>query len=692
MLEEAMDKHRTGDFAGAESLYRKMLDQEPDNIEILHLLAITRMEQGELDDARTTVKKAIGLQANAAAFYATLASIEHRSGMLEDALGSMSRALELNPNLPQAHNTLGYLQYLSGDLDSAEKNLSTAIRLEPESIQAMTNLGNVRLAKGNVDRAITHFQDALDRSPNELAPLASLGEAFLYKGTPAFAEECFNKCLAQRPESVKLKTLLAQSVLAGGRTSEAREMFNAILSDQPEHFEAQVGLGDADVVDGDFAGASRHFQQALTIQRGHPLVIEKLADSLLALSDATTAIQCYQALIDDNSPVGRIHAKLGRALLEVGSTNEAEDYLEAVHAANPADTQTVLSLAQLREMQGREDDAIALLESSLEVISNPDAALYALASLSMAMGQSDASIDYLNRIEQSHDDTSRIHINGMKARAYDAAGDYDAAAQSIAEMATYPIAEIRIPASASADLLKEWPTQTPDDDRGDPVFLVGLPGSGVSELASSMDEQASIEVIDDRFFAQADRNDILQHSPGHDELGSMTDDDVHSARRQYWNSWQRQREKVADRVIGLDYLPVEQFDVATIARVFPQATLLVVNREAEDLLLHGKLCGWQQGYVLSEAATAGFNSQLELARSRAGLNVVEINCIDDLQNALNSLDALLGEHQITYDDLSVDMQTRLAGTGNLMAYYPTGHHSHYPALMNPADGDATSIH
>jgi len=682
VLNEAMDKHRAGDYAGAESLYRKMLSDEPENFELLHLLGIARMEQGDLTDAYANVSKAIELQPSGAAFMVTLATIEHRRGQLVPAVEHMKQAIALNPNLPQSHNTLGYLQFLTGDIEAAETTLTIARRLEPESHRVMVNLGQVKLSMGDLDRAIAYFQDALEIQPNDLAALSSLGEAFLFKGTPAFAEECFSKCLQQRPDSIKLQNLLAQSKLAAGQVDEADSMFKTILETRPEQFEALVGQADVAVFRMQYEQAVRQYQNALTVQRGHPLVVEKLADCLLAIGDGLTAARCYQALIDEDSPVGRIHAKLGRALLEAGQLNEAEGYLTNALSANPDDLQLLLNTAQLREAQGRDDDAIAVLHKGLDGSADPVVIRSSLASLYLAAGQPDQALETLRPLGDPDDAQMHLHVEGLRLRACDAMGDHAAASGHADALSKAELKPVAIQQAVDPKLLASWPDEPLDDDRGEPVFVVGLPGSGVAQIAAMLDDLDTIEVIDDRFAGDSERNDLFSQPSDHAALDGFAEDEVRRARRRYWNGWQRLRKKVADRVLGIDYLPVEQLDVASLCRIFPKATLLVVNRASEDLWLHGRLTGWSLGYRLESDAIDRFNQQIDLARESTQLNVIEINGVDEQPAAVEALQALLEFHQIRHPDLSELLDQQWQRHARIQPYFAAGHADHYKGLMD----------
>src|SRR5205814_8486531 len=76
-----------------------------------------------------------------------LALIYRQNGEIEKAIATLKKAVLLNPDLPEAYNNLGGLLRETGDVGGAEQAFRSAIRSQPELAAAHTNLGIVLVAR-----------------------------------------------------------------------------------------------------------------------------------------------------------------------------------------------------------------------------------------------------------------------------------------------------------------------------------------------------------------------------------------------------------------------------------------------------------------------------------------------------------------------------------------------------------------
>ena len=82
-----------GDLNSAEPIYQDVLEDEPDNADVNHLLGLIRSEQDDSDEAVRLIQKAIGLNANAAPFHHNIAGIYRCMGRLRESESEFRRAI-----------------------------------------------------------------------------------------------------------------------------------------------------------------------------------------------------------------------------------------------------------------------------------------------------------------------------------------------------------------------------------------------------------------------------------------------------------------------------------------------------------------------------------------------------------------------------------------------------------------------
>ena len=685
MLKEALESHRQGNYAEAENKYREMLAQEPENFELLHLLAVLKQETGILDEALELINQAIDLKPEAAAYFAARGSIFNSQGNVDGAVADLEKALELNPNLPHGHNTLGFLQFIQGQLDTAETTLQMALKLDPDSSQVRTNLGSVLLAKGQTEDAVRQLQSALEGDPDSLAARVTLGRAFLAQGAAAFAEECFRACLEKRPDSNSVKALLGHALLASKQVDVAASLFSEVLIKNPEQFDALVGAADVALARRQFAAASRAYQQVLIRNRDHTPSIAKLADCLTELGEFGSAIGLYQSLrgrFGDAALVGR---NIGRAQMLSGDLQESVNTLNQLLEDNPEDSEAAVLLAESLKRDGKQDQVRAVLEAV------PDrAALYyrtriALAKLDLSANDANQALEHLAGLgQQMLGPTDRGSIHELRGRSLDALGRHAEAADAFAlAAAAVTLNTLRLrPLSVNIPLASLWSKKPPDDGRGEPIFLVAMPGSGVGTVVAALDQMPEVEVLQDRFAAPRERGDFLVDHDHEIDFAEIGDAQIILQRRRYWHNLRRLRQKTSGRVMAIDWLPLSEFDPVAIARCFPNAVVMIVHRHPADQLLHARSLGWRQETEVSERDLTAFYEPLIEAKQVLGLRLLKLDFGAMLAGECAPLEGLFAAMENKGGGFTEALNAAVGGQGLLSNFWPEGHWRHYADSMS----------
>jgi protein O-GlcNAc transferase len=122
--ELAVEHHRVGRLAEAESIYRQILSQRPETPEILSLLA----------------------------------DLFNSSGRHADAIAALTRVIELKPTDPNPLVSLGNAHRQMGNLDGAIDAYRRAIIIQPDFSGALNNLGNALRDTGDLNAALDCFR------------------------------------------------------------------------------------------------------------------------------------------------------------------------------------------------------------------------------------------------------------------------------------------------------------------------------------------------------------------------------------------------------------------------------------------------------------------------------------------------------------------------------------------------------
>src|SRR5271167_2851619 len=102
VLQSAIAMHQAGQLGPAAQLYEKVLRQEQENAEALHLLGVLHHQQGQHARAIELIGRAVALRPNSATFHANLAEAYRALGDFDRAVGCCRAALSIAPNYPEA--------------------------------------------------------------------------------------------------------------------------------------------------------------------------------------------------------------------------------------------------------------------------------------------------------------------------------------------------------------------------------------------------------------------------------------------------------------------------------------------------------------------------------------------------------------------------------------------------------------
>jgi tetratricopeptide (TPR) repeat protein len=253
-LRAGMANERTGNYPTAVKIYRRGLEIEPENVELLNATGFALFQQGKSDEAVLALEKALEVDPkhwkahnNMAlasvdlgefevaeahyreslalepqpAIYNDLGFVLARQGLPEEAAEMYRKALESDPDSATAHYNLAVSLAGSGELAEAEDHFRATIEKEPSS-RAHAALGIVLIQQQRVDEGVASLRKAIEIDPGNAAAYAQLGTALVEQGKLEEAAATYRKLLRNQP-SAAAHQQLAQVLMRLGRTEEAQK-------------------------------------------------------------------------------------------------------------------------------------------------------------------------------------------------------------------------------------------------------------------------------------------------------------------------------------------------------------------------------------------------------------------------------------------------------------------------------------
>jgi predicted O-linked N-acetylglucosamine transferase (SPINDLY family) len=321
----AVIAYREGRHEDAQSLCRRMLRDQPDYFDAMHLLGVSILECGRFEDAKRMLERAVALDQGSADAHSNLGFAFFRLGRYDEARRAQEKALALRPSFPTAETNLGNTLMRLGLPEQAIEAHERAILMKPDYADAYCNRGTTELSLGHYERAAQSFDRALSLQPRHLQAMAGKGLACIelqhfeqaetllsaalaikpdipnvlaYRGRIHFqfaryaqADADFDAALALSPELEVAWRWKAQTAMAAGNQAKAMLACKRLLDQNPRSEIGLTLLGDTLSLQGDIVAAIEHYDRAIEVKPDHEDAITKKIFALDFLPGADFAMQ-----------------------------------------------------------------------------------------------------------------------------------------------------------------------------------------------------------------------------------------------------------------------------------------------------------------------------------------------------------------------------------------------------------------
>ena len=332
----------------------------------------------------------------------------------------------------------------------------------------------------------------------------------------------------------------------------------------------------------------------------HLDLLNALATCLIRLGRPREAVEAFDTALTIAPKDVRLHLGRALALEDLGELDAARAGFEQVLALEPAQSGALSRLAVLAVQRGEAAMARELAMRALAIDPKDQAAAIAFAQA--ALEQKDIAA-----AEQALAALSRQPNLGPVNRAFalSLAGDVLDAQDRVAEafgaytQSKQVLREAHAPAMANVEDMRSREIRLGEYFRradgaawrGSPVaqervhvFLVGFPRSGTTLLGQVLASHAHIQTMEERTCLMDSARAFFGSDDALDRLAVLSETE-----RDHWRAcyWQRAAESgvTPSKPVFVDKLPLNAVFLPLIAKLFPEARILVVLRDPRDVVL-----------------------------------------------------------------------------------------------------------
>ncbi len=339
---EAIAHLKAGRLAEATALFERVIAENPENWQSIHLLGLVAYKQGllqraaqlirqcltinptlaegysdlsvilkdigDLDDAQAACERALALKPDFHPAYSNLGNIMKAFGKLQDAAECYQRAIEISPNFADGYANLGSVLLLQGKTEEALDSCLRAVEIAPSSVDALIGFSHALRAAGEFDDAIAICRRAIELRPDYGPPYSDLGCVLQEAGRYDEAIRAHRKALELAPNYAQAHNNLGIAFKDLGRYREALESYNAALSLKPDYTDAYSNMGVVLGLLGQNKDAVGAYRRALELDPRLLVAYINLAAALSEQDLLSDAIATYaKALtIDPDNPAALV--------------------------------------------------------------------------------------------------------------------------------------------------------------------------------------------------------------------------------------------------------------------------------------------------------------------------------------------------------------------------------------------------
>ena len=343
-----------GDTEGAERLFRRAIDYDP-NYEQGHVnLALILAKKQKFAEAEAEVDKALKLAPGDVPALEAAGRVKARLGKSVEGIALLRKAVALKPESATAHLDLGMVLAESYDLEGALTENSEAVRLAPGSAFAHLNRGRVLFDLGRKAEARPDLESASRLAPEMPEPYFFLALIAKEDGQYKHAVTLLQTVVKLEPRHATAWYLLGQSLEQTSQTKAAIAAWRQAVAIEPNYSQALWNLARA-VKPDDPEEAARFMARYSELQKKRLAVDQAgtLGNDALAAGrahDWPEAIRQFKKAIEvcgDCAIKADLHKKLGVTECQMGDIENGEKELRLAQALKPADSDIEQALERI---------------------------------------------------------------------------------------------------------------------------------------------------------------------------------------------------------------------------------------------------------------------------------------------------------------------------------------------------------
>ncbi len=294
----AFAAYREGRHEDTQSLCRRVLRDEPNYFDAMHLLGVSILECERFQDAKRILERAVALNQGSADAHGNLGFALFNLKLYGEARACYEKALALKPDFPTALRNLGNVLFRLEQPEEAIAAFTRAIALKGDDVEAYCNRGVAEMMLRRYEASVISTERALALQPQHFEAMVNNGLAHLELRHFEAAEKAFNAALAIKPDVAELLAHRGRLHLLFGEKTQAEADYDAAIALEPSLELAWRGKAQVNLLTGRVAQAAVACNKVLEQNPTSEVGLTLLGACFGRLGDTTAAIQHFDRALE----------------------------------------------------------------------------------------------------------------------------------------------------------------------------------------------------------------------------------------------------------------------------------------------------------------------------------------------------------------------------------------------------------
>ena len=285
----------------ARSLYSRICEDDPNDVECWYSLSNINGMLGRLDDAGECCRRILAISPGHCEAHINLGNALLCKGQPAAAEEEYLAAIEINPAHAVANYSLGNLLQTQGKYEEATSSYLAAVQANPKMAIAFFSLGNLQMSQGQYEQAVDNYGQVLriGASDTQVAAIREQGRILVQKDRFSEAKDLFSNLCQRNPRDAQ--SWLALGITYGklGDYDEVADCCRRVLAIRQDIDEAHVNLGHVYFMQGLFDESILHYRRALEINPRNIVPLNNMGRACRTDDHLTTYIECYRKSITE---------------------------------------------------------------------------------------------------------------------------------------------------------------------------------------------------------------------------------------------------------------------------------------------------------------------------------------------------------------------------------------------------------